>query len=126
MPYEAERFEILNMVQAKQITPEDGARLLKAITDDKSAPVAARANPTGPTGPGRWFKLSVEEPDGERVNLSVPLQAVPAVLRFAARWVPEDHREELSAAADALATGFRGDIVRIEQPNGERVRIWIE
>lgn len=126
MPNEAERLEILNLVQTKKISPEDGARLLKAIADDKGAPAAARSTSTTTAGNGRWFKLSVEEPDGERVNLSVPLQAVPAVLRFAARWVPEDQREALQTAADALATGFRGDILRIEEPSGERVRIWIE
>jgi hypothetical protein len=128
MPLEAERIEVLKMIQSKQINAEDGARLLKALVGDRNSPVA-RPNPppaAPPGGAGRWFKVAIEEPSGERVNLSLPLQTVPSILRFAARWVPEEHREALQAASEAIGTGFRGDLVRVEQPSGERVRIWIE
>jgi len=134
VPTEAERIEILKMVQAKQITPEDGARLLKALADDKALPTPPRpvpppvrpAPPAPPGVGGPLFKLLVEDPNGERVNVAVPLGAVPLMLRFAARWVPEQHRGALEAAAEAVTSGFRGDIVHVEQPDGERVRIWIE
>ncbi|HLZ07752.1 MAG TPA: hypothetical protein VKT80_04130 [Chloroflexota bacterium] len=128
MPMEAERIEVLKMIQSKQINAEDGARLLKALVGDRNAP-APRPTPlptTQSTGAGRWFKVAIAEPGGEKVNLSLPLQTIPSILRFASRWVPEEHRDALQAASDAIGTGFRGDLVHVEQPNGERVRIWIE
>jgi hypothetical protein len=124
MPLENERLEILKMVQSKQISPEDGARLLKAITSGSAQPPA---RPTPPAAPGnRWFKLAVEEPGRERVNLTVPLQTVPTILRFVSRWVPDEHRDALQAVSDAIETGYRGDILQVERPGGERVRLWIE
>jgi len=125
---EAERIEVLKMIQSKQVSAEDGARLLKALVGDRGNPVARPTPPPPipPTGAARWFKVAIEEPSGERVNLSLPLQTVPTMLRYVARWVPEEHRDALQAASEAIGTGFRGDLVRVEQPSGERVRIWIE
>jgi hypothetical protein len=126
--YESERLEILKMVQSKQISPEDGARLIKALVDDRpggsAAPPPRPASPSGANG--RWFKVIVEEPGGERVNISVPLGAMPMVLRFVERFVPADNRVSLQAAQDAIASGFRGDLVRVEKPGGQNVRVWIE
>ncbi len=126
MANQSERLEILKMVQSNQITPEDGARLLKAIADEKPGPAPAPPSPSPAPGEQRWLKIHVEEAGGERASLAIPLQAVPLVLRFASRFVPDEHREPLDAAATALTTGFRGEIVRVEQPGGELVRIWIE
>lgn len=126
---EAERIEVLKMIQSKQISAEDGARLLKALVGDRNGAVA-RPNPPPPLAPpaggSRWFKVNIEEPSGERVNFSLPLLTVPSVLRFAARWVPAEYRDALDAASEAIKTGYRGDLVQIEQPSGERVHIWIE
>ena len=126
---EAERIEVLKMIQSKQISAEDGARLLKALVGDRIGPVARPNPPPAPVpsaGGTRWFKVAIEEPSGERVNFSLPLLTVPSVLRFVARWVPAEHRDALEAASQAIGTGYRGDLVRIEQPSGERVHIWIE
>jgi hypothetical protein len=124
MAFEAERLEILKMVQSKQITAEDGARLIKALVDDRQVPATSRPAPTVPGA--RWLKLVAEEPGSERVNLTVPLSAIPLVLRFVERFVPTEHQESLRAAQDAIASGFRGELVRVEQPGGQNVRIWIE
>src|SRR6516164_3280147 len=90
---EAERLEILKMVQSKQISPEDGARLIKALVEDK--PVSAPGRLVAPTAGGRWFKVVAEEPGGERVNVSVPLGAVPMIMRFVERFVPAEQRDAL-------------------------------
>lgn len=132
MPFDAERIEVLKMIQAKQISAEDGARLLKALVEERAGPASRPgpppyAPPPPPqSGGARWFKVIVEEPNGEKVNFSLPLQTVPAMLRFVSQWVPEQHREALQAASEAIGTGFRGDFIRAEKPNGERIRIWIE
>ena len=128
MPMEAERIEVLKMIQGKQINAEDGARLLKALVGDRNSSIARTSPPPAAQsmGAGRWFKVAIDEPGGEKVNLSLPLQTIPSILRFASRWVPEEHRDALQAASEAIGTGFRGDLVHVEQPGGQHVRIWIE
>lgn len=157
MAYEAERLEILKMVEAGKVSPEEGMRLLRALGGSTAARgegkaagqagVTAVAMHSGPAeaivttatpdtaatdtmtateGKARWFRLLVEEPSGQRVNLMLPLRAVPFILRAAARWVPEEYRDALTAVAQAVETDFRGDILAVEEPSGERVRIWIE
>jgi len=123
MPLENERMEILKMVQSKQISPEDGARLLKAVTD---CAVRMPARPSLPVDGNRWFKLVVEEPGRERVNLTVPIQTVPAILRLVSRLVPDEHRDALAALSSAISNGYRGDILQVDRPGGEHVRLWIE
>jgi len=123
---ENERQVILRLVQSKQVTPEEGARLLAALGEAKAAPRPAAPVVTTGRSDGRQFRLVVEEPSGERVNLALPLGVIPAMLRFAARWVPEEHRDAMQSAAQALSTDFRGDLVKVEEPSGERVHIWIE
>lgn len=137
MAFEAEQREILKMVQAGQITPEDGARLLSALTEGAERASSGRAGgapmpepPLPPSVPiaggGRWFKLQVEEPSGQRVNITLPARAVPLVLRFAARWVPSEYRDVLDEMAETVATDFRGELLNVEEPSGERVKLWIE
>lgn len=126
MTNETETQVILKLVQAKQITPEEGARLLAAVRAAKSAP-AASAPRTPPTlGDNRLLKLHAREPSGHRVDLSIPIKGLPAVLRFAARWVPEEYRLSLQSTADALSVGYRGDLLNVTEPGGESIRIWIE
>ncbi len=154
MTYEAERLEILKMVEAGKVSPEEGMRLLRALGGSSArrgegetavqagvTAVAVHSGPAGveadvttaatdPTtateGKARWFRLLVEEPSGQRVNLMLPLRAVPALLRAAARWVPEDYQDALTAVEQAVETDFRGDVLVVEEPSGTRVRIWIE
>ena len=42
---EAERIEVLKMIQNKHISAEDGARLLKALVSDRQGAVARPAPP---------------------------------------------------------------------------------
>jgi hypothetical protein len=58
--------------------------------------------------------------------VTLPLVAVPAVLRVAARWLPAEYRDSLDAAAASVESEYRGDLVLTEEPNGQRVRLWIE
>jgi len=126
MALENERLEILKMIEAKQVTPEEGARLLAALGEGRRTAEPPRAWPGAPRANGRWFKLQVEEPGRQSVNLTLPLTAVPMILRVAQRWVPEEHRDTLSAVSETLETDFRGELLRVDEPGGQSVRIWIE
>jgi hypothetical protein len=125
MTLDAERLEILKMVEAGQISPEDGSRLLAVLDSEGGRTGPARAGGVA-VGGGRWIKLLFEEAGGQRVNISLPITAMPVMLRVAARWIPEEHLHVLQGAADAISTGLRGDLVHVEEPGGQRVRIWLE
>lgn len=126
MTNESETQVILKLVQSKQITPEEGARLLAAVSATKSTAAAPAPSPPPTPGDNRLLKLHAREPSGHRVDLSIPIKGLPAFLRFAARWVPEEYRSSLQYSADALTVGYRGDLLNVTEPSGESVRIWIE
>jgi hypothetical protein len=126
MASDAERLEILKLVEAGKITPDEAASLLTELDGesarDRPAPMAASVV----AGPARWFKLRVEENGGQRVNLQLPIVAMPFLLRFAGRWAPDRYRDLFHMAADRVAQGFRGDLLSVEETNGNRVRLWVE
>lgn len=126
MVADSERIEVLRMVEAKQVTPEEGARLLAALTEERRLVEPTRISSTGSMSNGRWFRLQVQEPGRQSVNLTLPLAAVPAILRVARRWVPEEHRAALDSVGEAMGSDFRGELLRVAEPGGQSVRIWIE
>jgi hypothetical protein len=125
MASDSERLEILKLVETKQISPEEGARLLDAL--DEEAPPARAAYAGSPVSrAGRWLKLRVEDLGGQRVNLSLPLSVMPVLLRVVGPWVPDRHRMLFQTASDRVANGFRGDLLHVEEPGGHRVHLWVE
>jgi len=126
MASENERLEVLKLVEAKQVTPEEATRLLAALSTERRLPESPPVEPRPWTANGRWFKLKVEEPGGQNVNLTLPLMALPAILRAVQRWVPEEHRDTLEAVTEALDSDFRGELLHMHEPGGQSIRIWIE
>ena len=137
MALEAEQREVLELIQSGKITPEEGLRLLRALNEaagrDLTGQLAGGALPERPrrssassAGPAQWLKLLIEEPNGQRFNISLPARAVPPVLRFAARWVPSEYRDVLDGFAESVETDYRGELLNFEEPNGERVKLWLE
>lgn len=125
MIVDQERLQILTMVRQGQVSPEDGLRLLSALDDQQR--VGEGGGPRIPAGGrARWLRLRVEEGSHQRVNVSVPLATMPFLLRIAQMWVPEAYRSEVQAAADRINNGYQGDIVHVDNPGAERVRIWVE
>lgn len=126
MALESERIEILKLVESKQVTPEEGARLLAALTEERRVVEPSRWRPEGPVTGGRLLRLQVQEPGRQSVNLTFPLSAIPAILRVVRRWVPEEHRDVLDAIAFAANSDFRGELLRVDEPGRQNVHVWIE
>lgn len=127
MSRENEHLEILKMVEAKRITAEEAARLLGALAEERLPVRPPRPEPAvWPGGNQRWFRLQVQEPGRQSVNVTLPLVALPAILHLARRWVPDEHQSVLEAVIQAVNTDFQGELVRVEEPGGPSVRVWIE
>lgn len=119
-----ERMKILKMIEEGKLTPEEGARLLAALSDSRRP-----ARPTPPRGPGGskgWLRIRVTDTVTGRAKATVnlPLGLVDAGLNIASQYAPGINFEDL---AEAIKTGAEGKIIDvIDEEDGEHVEIFIE
>jgi len=117
-----ERLQILKMIQAGQITAEEGAKLLAAL---KTA--GARASDEMP--PAKWLRVRVTNTRSGKTNVHVtlPLNLVDLALRMAERFVPPSQDLDLAEIKQQLHSGYRGRILEVmDDEEGQRVEIFLE
>lgn len=125
-----ERLKILKMIQEGTITAEEGAKLLKALTNSSSRrPVPPR--PTIQVGGARWLRVRVTDmaTGKAKVNVNLPLKLVDAGINIAAQFVPEDVELEgiMTAVNDAIGDNMIGKIVDVvDGEDGEHIEVFIE
>jgi hypothetical protein len=118
----AERLQILHMVEEGTITPEEAARLLEAL--DRSDRKRAQTQPRS-TGP-RNIRIRVVGARSNRtdVDVTLPLGLVNTIVAMANRFAP-GRIPDLTELQEQIENGFVGPLVDIE--NGEdRVQILVE
>lgn len=122
-----ERMQILKMIENKQITAEEGARLIAAIESK------TRVEPPTPPSPGtqgKWFRIRVTDlRSGRRkVNVNIPLSLVDVGLKMGARFAPAGLEGlDMNQIMAAIKSGSEGKIVDVEdEDDGEHVEIYIE
>lgn len=124
-----ERMQILKMIEAKQITAEEGAKLLAALEEHDRAESAAKIKPS-PTTSGKWFRVRVTDlKSGKRkVNVNIPLGLVDVGLKMGAKFAPAGLEElDVNQILAAIKSGTEGRIVDVEdEEDGERVEVFIE
>jgi hypothetical protein len=119
-----ERMKILKMIEEGKLTPEEGARLLAALSEGRRP-----ARPIPPRGPGfskGWLRIRVTDTTTGRAKATVnlPLGLVDAGLNIASQYVPGINFEEL---AEAIKSGAEGKIIDVvDEEDGEHVEIYIE
>ena len=89
-----ERMQILKMIEAKQITAEEGAKLLNALGEKDRGNGAPGPKPS-PSTTGRWFRVRVTDlKTGRRkVNVNIPLGLVDVGLKMGANSLPPASRD---------------------------------
>ncbi|MFW6298063.1 MAG: SHOCT-like domain-containing protein [Bacillota bacterium] len=124
-----EKLRILEMVENKQITPQEGAELLKALasSDKKEArPPKKKAF--------RMFKIRILSSDGDKVNVQIPLEFAKMVLKSPGKkGIPKldklkeiDPDMDYDRIVDMIDAGMSGKIVDIQSEDGDVVEIVIE
>jgi hypothetical protein len=118
-----ERLKILQMIQDGKISPEDGAKLLEALSRG-----AGRAGSRGPIAAddGRYMRIRVTDlvTGRAKVSVNLPLSLVSAGIGIAAKYVPGVEEEVLM---EAIRSGMSGKIIEvIEEEQGDHVEIFIE
>ena len=124
-----EKLKILEMIQNKTITPQQGADLLKALDKegDPSMKITKKAA-------FKMFKIRVLSSDGDRVNVQIPLEFAKVALKSGKRGgiMKMDKLKDMDVdldfdmILDMVEQGTLGKIVDIESGDGDKVEIVIE
>jgi hypothetical protein len=121
-----ERLRILQMVEQRQISAEEGVRLLTALEGSR------RDEPASPPSPGsqpRWFRVRVTDLRSGRskVNVNIPMGLVNVGLKLGARFAPDVEGIDANSIIEMIKEGTRGKLVDVEDDEGgERVEIFVE
>ncbi len=123
-----ERMQILKMIEAKQITAEEGAKLLAALGEkDRNEP--PRPQPS-PSTSGKWFRVRVTDlKTGRRkVNVNIPLGLVDVGMKMGAKFAPAGVEGlDMDKIIAAIKGGGQGKVVDVEdEEDGEHVEVFIE
>jgi hypothetical protein len=127
-----ERLQILKMIESKQITAEEGTKLIQAL--EAGARKERERTPESPTaarggGQPRWFRVRITDMNSgrQKVNVNIPVSLVSVGIRMGARFVPEMAGVDVHQAMEAIKNGQVGKIVDIaDDQEGERVEIYVE
>ncbi len=121
-----ERLRILRMVEQRQISAEEGAKLLSELEESQ------REEPTPPSPPGsqpRWFRVRVTDLKSGRskVNVNIPMGLVNVGLKLGARFAPKMEGVDADRVIEMIKEGARGKLLDVEDDEGgERVEIFVE
>jgi len=130
-----ERLKILNLVQDGKITPQEGIRLLEALS--KSHPpragqpsllVTIPQPPQVPGGP-RWLRVRVTDMDSAkvRVNIRLPITVLNAGAKMGARFSPEIGPDQMNEIMTAIQSGDVGQVVDVyNDDDREHIEVLLE
>lgn len=125
-----ERMQILKMVESKQITAEDAAKLLAVLGESGQEQANEAAQAPSPSTLGRWFHVRVTDlKTGKRkVNVNIPLGLVDVGLRMGARLTPGGlERLDMEQIMATIKAGGQGKIADLQdEEDGEHVEIFVE
>ena len=91
-----EKRKILEMLADKKITVDDAEKLLAAVSDHAAAAAGDSAGKAGPKFLRVLVEPAADNPQGDRVNVRVPLNLVRAGLKFAS-FIPPQVREKVNS-----------------------------
>ncbi len=122
---ENERLQILKMVQEGKITADEAGKLLSAVDEPVSQPVA---------GDAKWFRVKVMDlrTGKTKVNVNLPIALLDVGMNIGMKFVPEEvlggaKGVDLRQIVDAIRSGAMGKLVEVEdEDEGVRVEVVVE
>ncbi len=123
-----EKLKILEMIQQKTITPQEGAELLKALEKGDQVNIPLKKKEAF-----KMFKIRIKSSDGDKVNITIPLEFAKVALR-SQKGIPNLDKKinnmnvdiDFEHVLDLIEQGTDGKIVDIESGDGDKVEIYIE
>lgn len=110
--------KILKMVEDGKLKSEEAEKLIEAILEaDKK------------TYSGKFLKIKIEDNEGDKVNISIPM----ALIKMATKFIPKEKKEylkekdiDIDEILSSIKEATEGEIMNIEDKDGSYVKIWIE
>ncbi len=125
-----ERMQILKMIEAKQITAEEGAKLLTALGEKDKVNNNVQGPSPSPATSGKWFRVRVTDlrTGRRKVNVNIPLGLVDVGLKMGAKFAPAGLEGlDVNQILAAMKSGTQGKVVDVEdEEEGEHVEVFIE
>lgn len=119
-----ERMQILKLLEQRQITADEAAKLLSALEVGRKPPPAPGAG----TAP-RWFRVRITDSNSgkQRVNVNIPMSLVNVGLKMGAKFAPDMEGMDMDLIRNAIQEGSLGKVIDVEnEEDGEHVEIFIE
>lgn len=116
----AERNRILKMIEAGQVSAEEAAQLLDALSSEQRA---------GERNRSRLVRVRVTDLHSgrQKANVTIPVGLVNVGLRLGARLAPQLSGSALEDLLQAIQRGVRGRLLEWQDlEEGERVELFIE
>lgn len=118
-----ERLRILKMIEGGQVTAEEGARLLEALSESPSRE-RSRSGQTARTLRVRVTDLNTRR---QKINVTVPVSLVGVGVKLGARLMPRMANANADELMQKLESGATGRIFEMQDlDEGERVEIFVE
>lgn len=121
MSWSEERKRVLQMIEAGQVTAEEGARLLDTLGE---GPRRER-----PRASGRALRVRVTDLQSHRhkVNVTIPVNLVEVGLKLGSRLAPRMSRASIESILNAAEQGTTGRVFEMQDlEEGERIEIFVE
>lgn len=111
-----EKLQILQMIENKQITPEEGMKLLEAMEQSQQQIVSVNDSHYA-----EFIRIRVVEENKTKVNVNLPIALIEAVVQIGTKFLPQDLPElnniDFKAIIAQVKAGARGKIAQIEDGN---------
>ncbi|BCX02861.1 MAG: hypothetical protein KatS3mg053_0799 [Candidatus Roseilinea sp.] len=129
-----ERMKILKMVEEGKVSPEDGAKLLAALSESAGHKAGSSAGTPGyanirNAGGARWLRIRVTDmvTGKQKVSVNLPIGLVSVGAKIAAKFAPEAESLEINQIVEAIKSGAQGKIIDVmDDEDGEHVEIYVE
>lgn len=130
-----ERLKILTLVQEGKITPQEGIRLLEALSKSNPPRTGHPGLPIIPpqasqvTGGPRWLRVRVTDTVNARVrvNIRLPITVLGAGVKMGARFSPEIGPDQMDEILSAIQAGEVGQVVDVyNDDDKEHIEVLLE
>lgn len=120
-----ERLQILELLKAGTITPDEAEKLLSALMAQPEQEVVVA--PKDKKQPFRMLKILVDASSGEKVRVNIPVEFAKLLKngKFGNTKL-DDFEIDIDAILDMVNQGILGEIVTVDSEDGDKVRIVVE
>jgi hypothetical protein len=130
-----ERLQILKMLEEGKITAEEASQLLEALKSPQAPSVSDASQEQDvwqAPAKANWMRIEMQERNGDRVHIKLPLVVVKAALRMGGHFSmggfdsDELGPDVMAELEQALMAGEAGLLIDVHEEDGDHVQIFLE